>query len=212
MKSAPGVRKRRRLLDIDLIVDSAIALMDETGTITMADLANRLGSSPAAIYRHVDGRNEILILIRNRVLEPVGAAVNPAAPWTEQIAAWLRSLREHLGRHPRLVPLLTAQHVTSTTELVGYARVIDVLGAAGFPDSELILWTSVLDEFAIGSALDLSAPDEVWQTDDSTPAPLIAALQAAPKGRARVDAAFELGVQALIAGMEKRLQEVTKGR
>ncbi len=68
-----------------------------------------------------------------------------------------------------------------------------------------MLWVSVLDSYALGAALDLAAPDEVWRASGADTPALDAALRAAPLGRARADAAFELGLQALLAGMRSRL-------
>jgi hypothetical protein len=63
----------------------------------------------------------------------------------------------------------------------------------------------VLDSYALGSALDLAAPDEVWRVGDGDTPALDAALRAAPQGRARADAAFDLGLDALLTGMHARL-------
>jgi hypothetical protein len=68
-----------------------------------------------------------------------------------------------------------------------------------------MLWVSVLDSDALGAALDLAAPDEVWRAGGGGTPALEAALRAAPQGRARADAAFELGLEALLVGMRSRL-------
>ena len=69
----------------------------------------------------------------------------------------------------------------------------------------VMLWVSVLDSCALGAPLDLAAPDEVWHADGGDAPALSAALRAAPQGGARADAAFELGLEALLAGMRTHL-------
>ena len=95
--------------------------------------------------------------------------------------------------------------MTAGSVLVGYDRVAGLLGTAGFPEEQVMLWVSVLDSYALGAALDLAAPDEVWRASGGDTPALDAALRAAPQGRARADAAFELGLEALLAGMQSRL-------
>lgn len=198
-------QRRRRLLDVETILDAALACVDELGRLTMADLAGRLGTSASSIYHHVRGRPEIIELMRERLVASVEAPPLDRTDWGEQVAAWMRSYRRSLAEHPNLIPLLTEQTMTAGSVLLGYDRVAALLGAAGFPQGEVMLWVSVLDSYALGAALDLAAPDEVWRADDGVTPTLDAALRAAPQGRARADAAFELGVDALLAGMRIRL-------
>ena len=68
--------------------------------------------------------------------------------------------------------------------LLGYDRVAGLLGLAGFPEDQVVLWVSVLDSYALGAALDLAAPDEVWRTGNGDTPALDAALRVAPQGRA----------------------------
>jgi AcrR family transcriptional regulator len=201
-------QRRKRLLDVESILDAALTCIDEHGRLTMADLAARLGASASSIYHHVRGRPEIIELIRERVVAGVEIPALDDTDWGEQVAAWMRSYRRSLAEHPKLVLLLTEQTMTAGAVLLGYDRVAALLGSAGFPAGQIMLWVSVLDSYALGAALDLAAPDEVWRTDGQTPA-LRDALHAAPQGRARADAAFELGLEALLVGMRCRLADAS---
>jgi hypothetical protein len=117
----------------------------------------------------------------------------------------MRAYRDAFARHPRLIPLLTAQTVTAEGPVAAYEHVVRLLSAAGFPDRELLIWTSVIDNFVLGCALDLAAPEDVWQaTGRDTPA-LDAAVAASITGVARANAAFDLGCEALLTGMQARL-------
>jgi AcrR family transcriptional regulator len=199
------VQRRRRLLDVEAILDAALACVDERGRLTMADLAARLGVSAASIYHHVSGRQEIVELLRERLVVRLELPRLDRSEWGAQVAAWMRSYRQALAEHPSLIPLLSEQTMTAGSVLLGYDRVAALLGRAGFPEDQVVLWVSVLDSYALGSALDLAAPDEVWRVGDGDTPALDAALRAAPQGRARADAAFDLGLDALLTGMHARL-------
>ncbi len=81
----------------------------------------------------------------------------------------MRSYRRALAEHPNLIPLLSEQTMTAGSVLVGYDRVAGLLGTAGFPEEQVMLWVSVLDSYALGAALDLAASDEGWRASGGTP-------------------------------------------
>jgi hypothetical protein len=64
---------------------------------------------------------------------------------------------------------------------------------------------SVLDAYALGSALDLAAPDDVWRFERDDLPVLAEAIRAAAVGRKRADGAFDLGLEALVASLRHRL-------
>jgi len=66
---------------------------------------------------------------------------------------------------------------------------------AGFAVGEVMPLIVALENLVLGSALDLTAPDTMWELTDTTPTPRLAeALAAAGEGRARADRAFEVGL------------------
>lgn len=198
-------QRRKRLLTTETILDAALACVDETGRLTMASLAARLGTSASSIYHHLPGRTAIVEALRERM----ATAIEPPTPdrddWVGQISRWMRSYRAALATHPNLIPLLNEHTMTAGSVLVGYDRVAALLRLAGVPAREVVLWISTLDCYALGSALDLAAPDQVWHVEvDDLPA-LREAISAAPDGRHRADQAFDLGLNALLTGLRQRL-------
>lgn len=171
----------------------------------MSELAARLGSTPSSIYHHLNGRTAIIESLRERVVAGIELPPLDGSDWVEQIAQWMRSYRWALAEHPNLIPLLAEQTMTAGSVLSGYDRVATLLQLAGVPPRDVVLWLSVLDCFAMGSALDLAAPAEVWRVErDHLPA-LREALMTAPRGRQRADEAFDKGLNALLTGMRQQI-------
>lgn len=89
--------------------------------------------------------------------------------------------------------------------LSDYDRVAALLRRAGVPVGEVMLWITVFDCYAVGAALDIATPDDVWRSEGGDVPALDEALRAAPRGRRRADEAFEIGLEALLAGLRERL-------
>ena len=199
------VQRRRRVLDVQVILDAALELIDGEGRLTMAELAAKLGVSASSIYHHVPNRTAIIKLLREQLTHDLQVPPSDPSGWAEAVTEWLGEYRRRFARHPRLIPMLTDQTVTSDAAVLGYERVVGLLRAAGFRSEELLLWVSVLDNFALGSALDLAAPDDVWRSDRPDTPELDHAIAASSRGTVRADAAFDVGLRALLDGMRSHL-------
>jgi len=190
------------LLSIERIAATAIALVDRHGEFTIAQIAKALGVRPSSLYNHVASKSQIVEAMRSLVFEAMPtAATATGVGWEQQVRSLLRSYRDAFAAHPRLVPFLTAQTVSAPDAMRVYDDVARILSAAGLPGARLLDTITVLDSFVIGSALDLVAPDEVWDPDRAQSPELQQAIRATDSGRTRADRAFELGLDLLIGGL-----------
>lgn len=200
------IQRRKRLLDVETILDAALVCIDESGQLTMAALAKRLGATASSVYHHLDGRAAIIDALRERILSTVELPALDSSAWDAQVKVWMHSFRNAMALHPNLIPLMMEQTMTAGPALVGYDRVAGLLESAGVAPKDVIVWLSVLECYALGSALDLAAPDEAWRVERDDLPVLADVLQLAPRGRDRADEAFELGVDALLSGLRSHLE------
>jgi AcrR family transcriptional regulator len=200
-------QRRKRLLTVEAILDAALVCIDESGQLTMTALAERLGTTASSVYHHLDGRAAIIEALRERVLSTVELPLLESSAWDAQIKVWMHSYRHAMARHPNLIPLVVKQTITAGPALVGYDRIAGLLQAAGVAPKDVIVWLSVLECYALGSALDLAAPDEAWRVERDDLPTLNNALKLAYRGRQRADEAFELGVDALLSGLRTYLEK-----
>jgi TetR/AcrR family tetracycline transcriptional repressor len=93
-------RRRRRALDRPQVVRAALALLDEIGLdeLTMRRLAERLGVKAASLYRHVSGKDELLVLLADEISGEI-PAVPPGGRWRAQLAQMARNYRRGLLAH-----------------------------------------------------------------------------------------------------------------
>src|SRR3954471_7120434 len=89
-----------RGLNVDLVVEAAIALADERGlaAVSMARVAERLGFTTMSLYRHVASKDELVTRMLDRAL-----GIAPPldfVDWRGGLDAWARELLAVIQRHP----------------------------------------------------------------------------------------------------------------
>ncbi|MDQ1006418.1 AcrR family transcriptional regulator [Streptomyces sp. V4I23] len=191
-------RPRTPLLDRTRIAATALQLVDEQGEFSVPQVARRLGAQTASVYHHVDGRDGIVELMRERVCAAIDSGTLDLRPWDTAMAMWARSYRAAFAVHPRVIPLLMTSPVRAPKVLEQYERAVGLLLGAGFPRDEVMNVIIALENLVLGSALDMAAPQAMWELADEAAAPQLASALTALSPR-RADAAFELALQGCIA-------------
>ncbi|MCB5907179.1 TetR/AcrR family transcriptional regulator [Streptomyces pinistramenti] len=199
-------RPRTPLLNRARIGETALRLVDEQGDFSVPQIARALGVQTASVYHHVDGRTGVIELLRERINDSIDASTLDGAPWDAALEAWARSYRAAFAAHPRAIPLLAVSPVRAPKVLALYERASGLLLDAGFAPSDVIPVIVALENVVLGSALDLAAPEAMWDVADADRTPRLAqALAATGPGRAGL--AFELS----LAGVMARVREVQAG-
>jgi AcrR family transcriptional regulator len=193
------------VLDRERIGAAALALVDQTGDFTMPELARRLGVQTASLYHHVDGRAGVVELLREQISVEMDTSQLDQQPWTTALAGFFRSYRAVFAAHPRVVPLLTTTTIGAPVTIAAYDRMVALLAEAGVPVNEAMARLTACENFVIGSALDLAAPELMWQIPDGVVAPhLASALAAQSSSESRADTAFEYGLATLLGTLGAR--------
>ncbi|MBT2441490.1 TetR/AcrR family transcriptional regulator C-terminal domain-containing protein [Streptomyces sp. ISL-36] len=191
-------RPRTPLLDRERITTTALRLVDEQGEFSVPQIARKLGVQTGSLYHHVDGRGGVVELMRERVCDAIDGGTLDLEPWDAAMAAWARSYRSAFAAHPRVIPMLMTSPVRAPKVLAQYERAVGRLLAAGFGKADVMNVIVALENLVLGSALDLAAPETMWELPDDATTPLLAEALAAA-GPARADAAFELALGAFLA-------------
>ena len=95
-----GQSRRAQVLSLERIVEAAIAIADADGiaALSMARLAERLGSAPMSLYRYVSNKDELLIFMMDAAPGPPPEL--PTGEWRAALLAWARALRAVYYAHP----------------------------------------------------------------------------------------------------------------
>jgi len=194
-------------LSIERIVDEALALIDSGDAFSMRALGKRLDVAAPSLYHHVGGLDHLIDLIRERLVEELPPpSADPERPWRDELEVILRGMKSSYAAHPRLVALLVDTPIRSETVLGIYERIAVALERAGFASPAVAVYLEVLDSFALGIALERAAPHDTWVASAATGA-LGAASTAWTDDDARLDAAFEVGLHAILDAIERAARD-----
>lgn len=155
----------RRPLSRAVIIEAAIEMIDEVGleALTMRSLGGRLGVEAMALYRYVNGREDLLegvvdVLVDGISVEP-GGMLGPGDGW-QGFLQWLaHSVRSIAVEHPTLFPLVATRHPAAPwlrpplRSLRVVEEFLDGLTQRGFTDEQAVETYRIFTSFLLGHLL-----------------------------------------------------------
>jgi len=133
---APHPKGKR--LNIATVVAGAVAVADEGGlaALSIRHLAQQLGLTPMAVYRHVESRDELIVLMVDAMLDaPPAAGLGPVS-WPDALTHWGRTLYARYQAHPWALDAPTPG-LPSTPNLARWMdRLLGDLEPTGLPTLE----------------------------------------------------------------------------
>ena len=92
------------------------------------------------------------------------SAPTGSQPVPDVVADIARSYRSSFARYPTLIPLLTEYAVNSPQAFRMYNALAITLRRAGFSAADTLRTITLVDNYVLGAALDVAAPDEPWRS------------------------------------------------
>lgn len=141
-------------LDRERIVDAALDVLSTEGleALTMRRLARRLGTAPMSLYRHVDGKAELLALVVERIAESL-PAVDAGGPWDVTVRETLGAIRRLLVLHPGIGVAVTSEALFTPSVLAAVEGLLGALRGAGLDEREAARTFVVLWNYTFGGAM-----------------------------------------------------------
>ncbi|MFD9001805.1 TetR/AcrR family transcriptional regulator [Streptomyces sp. NPDC059582] len=212
------------------IVDTAIELLDEEGLegLNMRALGKRLSSAATAVYWHVKNKDNLVLLAGDQVWDEIELPDLAAVDWRAAAVRMATGLHAMLARHPWLVQAMGSHVIYGPGKARHDDRILAVYETAGFTGPEADRASAAVFTYVLGSALAASATASLTRrlardADGAEQALQEAMAQARevalrfPRLRTRLDTpaaagynaspeqTFELGLRALLDGLETEL-------
>lgn len=193
------------LLSRDRIRDTALAFIDEHGlqALSMRRLAQALGVQAASLYSHYSTKDTVLDAVANLLVQGVDTGGFQEG-WREGLLRWARSYHSALAAHPNAAPIIASGTQRRGNFLAMANAVHGGLVGAGWPARRATEISGAVKYLVIGAAVTPFASgfaDDVQIYLDRYPH-LTQAHRLRADARRIDEDSFELGLQALIKGLE----------
>jgi AcrR family transcriptional regulator len=208
-------------MDAGRIVDTALKLIDQVGiqALTLRMLADALESGTATLYRHFNGKDELLALVADRILGEVRVTPEQmhGLAWREAVTVAAEAFYDALCRHQQALPLLAAQVPVGPNGLRARERLITLFLRHGFPVGLAARAFTAIGHYVIGFAIQQHGPgtplpeDQAQVRDyyDSLDPTAYPAITAAAHDLTSVPLReeFRFGLDLLLDGLERARRE-----
>ncbi len=143
-----------RGLTRDWVVDAALAIADQDGidAVTLRRLAETLGVTPMALYRHIRDKDHLLDLMAGRLMSHLYIRVTDAVPWQESLRAVGQRFLALVEAHPA-APFLLSRPFDAAVAREVSAALLTILGQAGFAPADAVRLLQVLTGMLLGPAI-----------------------------------------------------------
>ncbi|WP_238154734.1 TetR/AcrR family transcriptional regulator [Kribbella soli] len=122
-------------LTLDDIVAAAIAIADAEGlaAVSMARVAERLGNSTMALYRHLKSKDDLLVIMSDAAIErpePMPEGVD----WRTGLTFWADGVLTAIRRHPWYAKVPISGPPAGPNNLAWFDSALGVLKDTGLPE------------------------------------------------------------------------------
>ena len=212
-RARPERRPRKDGITLERIVAVAVEVVQAEGheALTMRRLAERLGTGPASLYRHVAGRDELVALVVDHVIGSLPRERPPRGDWRTRLEWLARRIRDHLLVHRAFVPLITSAQLLGPSSMRGREAVVSMLLRAGFTPVDAVRTQLILQHFIVATVqLEVRAAArtpaerrqlrELFAGQDPARFPTVVA-HAGVLATQRSEDEFEFGLRAILDGV-----------
>src|SRR3954454_21998697 len=154
--SSSGTRPRGRppTLDREAVLETAIRLLDAEGVqaLTMRRLASELGVSAMSPYRHVGSKDELLMVLLDRLAARLVYPARPRDPKGAIVALW-STIYDSLAEHPWVPEVLARRRMMAPSVLGAIEEIHAALHDAGLSIEAAVRAYRLMWQFTLGALL-----------------------------------------------------------
>jgi AcrR family transcriptional regulator len=149
----PASRGPKRGLGLEAIAHAAVRVADAEGlpAVSMSRVAADLGFSTMALYRYVDSKDDLLLVMANTAFGlPELPRRHPRTGWRTRLKDWAYANRAGLMRHPWLLQLPVSEPPLAPTPLAWMEAGLQALAGTRLREQEKLSVMLLTDVYVRG--------------------------------------------------------------
>jgi AcrR family transcriptional regulator len=141
--AADPQRGPKREMSVERIVDAAVELADAEGlsAVSMAAVAARLGYTPMSLYRYVNAKDDLILLMQESATGLPPASVREIDGWRARLGAIFRAQLEIYLRHPWMLDIPITGSPTTPNSAAWMDVMLDALAETALTEEERLAVT-----------------------------------------------------------------------
>lgn len=195
---------RRVILTRDEIGEAALRLTRRDGltALTMRRLADELGVAASALYRHISGRDDLIEMLNDAVLNTIELTTPEQGDWASRLRQFTANIHKVLILYPGLVPELFENPSPAALRLIDHA--VSILREGGLSGEDAYRTFMIM---SIQCAARISGPKATTASTQRSILPNKASREAYPSlsdignPTINLDSIHALSLELLIAGL-----------
>jgi AcrR family transcriptional regulator len=158
----PPAAGARQTLTRDQIVRTATAVADAEGAqaISMRRIAQELGLTAMALYRHVLSKDDLLDLMLDAVFGEIGLPERPSGDWRADLRSFAYETRAVLKRHSWVLPLLVSRPTLGPNYLRWFEFALACVAERGLDITTMTKVVGVLGGYISATVMNELAEEE----------------------------------------------------
>lgn len=204
-------------LSFETVIAQATELLREEGfeALTMRRLAARCGVTAMSLYRHVQTKEELLVILANQLLDHLNVPDGDGQDWRSDVAGVFSALHRMWLGHPEFAQIIAAQPADGKVALRWMERVFAALERAGLSDRQVVGAYDTLASYTAGfnqqhtgrrSPAAASARLVALRDIEGSEFPHVAAFAELLTSRDAVDG-FDEGLNLILDGITKQVDK-----
>lgn len=139
-------------LSLETVISEATQLIREEGfdALTMRRLAARCGVTAMSLYRHVQTKEELLVILANQLLDHLDVPDDGGQDWRSDVTGVFSALHRMWLAHPEFAQIIAAQPTDGKVALRWMEQVFAALQRAGLSDRQIVGAYDTLASYAAG--------------------------------------------------------------
>ncbi|MFE7777894.1 TetR/AcrR family transcriptional regulator [Streptomyces sp. NPDC057445] len=152
---ARPARGPKQALTVDAIVDSAIRVADTEGldALSMRKVAEPLGVSTMSLYTYVHGRAELVNCMLDKVLSESPSLAEVEGGWRKALERYAHGARDIARRHPWVPPLFSSRMLMGPNETAVWDGVLHAVCGTGLDEREMLTVVNLVNGYVRGATV-----------------------------------------------------------